>query len=188
MPAGSEYDVIMFENNELSPDELPSVDAVNWLGIDPKFVNRERVKAAIVTVILAAGIGMLHAILAFAFSQEGIELSLWWLWLIVLAVVLPLFAWPSISIRRKGYALRERDIVYKSGVVWHTVTAVPFNRIQHVEKSSTPLDRRYGLASLQLFTAGGSGGDLKIDGLQARTAEKLRVFILSEIGSSIEQV
>jgi membrane protein YdbS with pleckstrin-like domain len=177
----------MFENNELSPDALPSVESVSWLSIDPRFISRERAKVMIVTLILVSGIGLLHGILVFAFRQAGIEFSLWWLWLIVIAVTVPLFTWPSISIRHKGYVLREKDILYKSGVVWRTVTAVPFNRIQHVEKSSTPLDRRYGLASLQLFTAGGSGGDLKIDGLPAKTAEKLRVFILGEIGSSIEQ-
>jgi membrane protein YdbS with pleckstrin-like domain len=71
-------------------------------------------------------------------------------------------------------------------VFWHTVTAIPFNRIQHVEKSSTPLDRRFGIATLQLFTAGGSGGDLKIHGLSAEVAENLRVFILDKVGASIE--
>jgi membrane protein YdbS with pleckstrin-like domain len=177
----------MFENNELSPDALPSVESVSWLGMDPQFVSRERAKAIIVTIILVSAIGLLHGILAFAFRQAGIEFSLWWLWLIVLAVTVPLFTWPSLSIRYKGYALREKDILYKSGVIWRTVTAVPFNRIQHVEKSSTPLDRRYALASLQLFTAGGSGGDLKIDGLTAKMAEKLRMFVLDEIGSSVEQ-
>ena len=34
--------------------------------------------------------------------------------------------------------------------------------------------------------AGGSGGDLKIDGLNADTAERLRVFILDKVGASVE--
>ena len=62
-----------------------------------------------------------------------------------------------------------------------------FNRIQHVERSSTPLDRRFRIANLQLYTAGGSGGDLRIQGLPERTAEKLRAFILEKIGSGVEQ-
>ena len=98
-----------------------------------------------------------------------------------------LFSWPLISVPRKGYAVREHDVVYKSGVFWRTVTAIPFNRIQHVEKSSTPLDRRFQIAVLQLFTAGGAGGDLKIHGLSAKTAEKLRFYIVEKTGSSVEQ-
>ena len=85
-----------------------------------------------------------------------------------------------------GFAVRDKDILYKSGVFWHTVTAIPFNRVQHVEKSSTPLDRRFDIATLQLFTAGGSGGDLKIHGLSARVAEKLRTFVLEKVGSIVE--
>ena len=121
------------------------------------------------------------------FGESEIDVSVGWLWLILVFVAIPLATWPFLSVPRKGYSVRERDIIYKSGVIWRSVTAVPFNRIQHVEKSSTPLDRRYQLATLELFTAGGSGGDLRIHGLPARTAEKLRFFILEKIGSSVEQ-
>jgi len=66
------------------------------------------------------------------------------------------------------------------------VTAIPFNRIQHVETSSDPLDRKFDLATLQLFTAGGSSGDLKIDGLGKDVAEQLRAFILKKVGAFVE--
>ena len=88
---------------------------------------------------------------------------------------------------RKGYAVRNKDIVFRSGVFWRTVTAIPYNRIQHVEKDSAPLDRRYGIANLKIFTAGGAGGDLKIDGLSADVAERLRVHILDKVGAVVER-
>ena len=94
--------------------------------------------------------------------------------------------WPGIAVPRRGYALRDKDILFRKGVLWQSVTAVPFNRIQHVETSSTPLDRKFGLATLQLFTAGGSSGDLKIDGLGEDIAEQLRVCILDKAGAVIE--
>ena len=95
--------------------------------------------------------------------------------------------WPAVSVPRRGYAVRDRNILFRKGVVWRSVTAVPFNRIQHVETSSTPLERQFGLATLQLFTAGGSGGDLKIRGLGKDIAERLRVFILDKAGAVVEQ-
>ncbi len=76
--------------------------------------------------------------------------------------------------------------MFRSGVFWRSVTAIPFNRIQHVETSSTPLDRQFNISTLQLFTAGGSKGDLKINGLGKDVAEQLRVFILKKVGISIE--
>lgn len=187
MPLCQEIHEAVFENDELSPDELPDADTLSWQDVDSRFVKRQRMAVAIAMAIVVAGVGALHAILAFAFASAGIVFSLWWLWPIVAAIGVPLFVWPAVSYRHKGYAIRDRDIVYRSGVVWRTVTAVPYNRIQHVEKSSTPLDRRYELATLQLFTAGGSRGDLKIDGLPASAAEKMRAFILDRIGSGVEQ-
>ena len=83
--------------------------------------------------------------------------------------------------------VRDKDVLFRKGVVWQSVTAVPFNRIQHVETSSTPFDRKFDLATLQLFTAGGSSGDLKIDGLGKDIAEQLRIFVLEKVGASIEK-
>lgn len=177
----------MFENAEISIDELPRIDTITWLPMDEKFARRKLADAAITFFILLIGVAVLQTIFGSAFGEDGPEVSLGWLWLIPFLVGVPLFAWPFFSVPKKGYAVREKDIVYKSGVFWRTVTAIPFNRIQHVEKSSTPLDRKFQLAALQLFTAGGSGGDLKIHGLSAKTAEQLRKFILDKIGSSIEQ-
>ena len=105
---------------------------------------------------------------------------------IVIVVMAPFVGWPFVSVPRRGYVVRDRDIIFKSGVIWRSVTAIPYNRVQHVETSSTPLDRRFSLANLQIFTAGGSGGDLKIPGLAADTAERLRTYILEKVGASIE--
>ena len=150
-------------------------------------MRRQLAEGAIAFVLVVAGIVGLQIIFAIAFADQEFTPNLAWLWFVPLAVGVPGFAWPFVSVPKKAYAVRERDILYKSGVFWRTVTAIPFNRIQHVEKSSTPLDRKFHLATLQLFTAGGSGGDLKIHGLSEKTAEKLRTFILKKVGSSIER-
>lgn len=177
----------MFENAEISPDDLPRADSVDWQRMDPKFIRRKLTESAIGLIFTVIAIGSLQAIFRAAFADDIPDMSFGWLWLIVVALAIPLISWPFVSVPRIGYAVRNRDLIYKSGVFWRTVTAIPFNRIQHVEKSSTPLDRRFSLATLQIFTAGGAGGDLKIHGLPAKTAEKLRFFILQKIGSSIEQ-
>jgi len=177
----------MFENAEISPEDLPSVDSVDWQSMDARFLRRQLTESAISIFIVTVGIGALRTIFGIAFADADIDFSFGWLWLVPVLLGIPLFSWPLISVPRKGYSVRDHDIVYKSGVFWRTVTAIPFNRIQHVEKSSTPLDRRFQIATLQLFTAGGTGGDLKIHGLSAKTAEKLRFYILEKIGSSVEQ-
>lgn len=173
----------MFENAEVSLETLPHADTVEWQSMDPKFVRRKLAEGVIGLVFVIVAVVTLQTI----FSAVGNEASTAWLWLIVVVYGISSLTWPFLSVPRQGYAVRDKDIIYKSGVFWRTVTAIPFNRIQHVEKSSTPLDRRFNIATLQLFTAGGSGGDLRIHGLSAETAESLRTFILNKVGSSIEQ-
>jgi membrane protein YdbS with pleckstrin-like domain len=80
----------------------------------------------------------------------------------------------------KGIALRQKDIAYRSGLYWRNIVVLAFNRIQHVEVSSGPLQRKFGLATLKFFTAGGSSVDLKVDGLERDRAERIRAFVLSK--------
>ena len=108
------------------------------------------------------------------------------LWVLAIGFAIVLLVWPTISVPRRGYVVRDKDIVFRSGVIFRSVTAIPYNRILHVETSNTPLDRKFDIATLQLFTAGGSGGDLRISGLGMDVAEKLRVHVLDKIGASIE--
>lgn len=170
----------MFHNPEIPLDDLPGAGALDWLTLHPSYARRLRVSIVLVVAIIGIAIAALNFVPGIGLWQ----VALFWTQLLIFAVAL--LIWPAFSVPRRGYVLRDKDILFRKGVVWRSVTAVPFNRIQHVETSSTPLDRRYGLATLQLFTAGGSGGDLKIDGLGKETAEQLRTFILEKTGATIE--
>lgn len=173
----------MFINAEIAPENLPAADTVEWRPLDPRFVARLQVGALINLAVIAAGL----LVLQFLRFQLTLGIPLWIGWSALVPAGAVFLHWPRISVPRKAYAVRERDVIYRSGVVWRTVTAVPFNRIQHVETESTPLDRRFGLAALQVFTAGSAGGDLKIQGLPADVAERLRVFVLEQAGATVER-
>lgn len=171
----------MFDNPEVSLDALPSAENLEWQPLHGRYVRQLQVARLLPMLLLAAALGVA------GLTPLAGQLPLEWLWLALLAVAAMSIAWPAISVPRCGYVLRDKDIVYRSGVAWHTVTAVPFNRIQHAETSSNPLDRRFGTATLELYTAGGSGGDLKIGGLPADTAERLREHVLKKIGVAVEK-
>ena len=170
----------MFENPEIALDDLPAAQDLSWQAMHPRYARRMQVERLFVVLIALTATIVLGFIAGPAFDPSVP------LWALVIVFAIPYLGWPLISVPRRGYALRERDIVFRSGVLWRSVTAVPFNRVQHVETSNTPLDRKFGLANLQIFTAGGSGGDLSISGLGVDRAEQLRVFILEKVGASIE--
>jgi len=170
----------VFQNPEIAIETLPGVEKLDWQGMHPNYKRRLLVQHTL--VVLVVGIVVSAAI--FILSIPVLIASIFWVALLISAILL--LVWPLISVPRRGYVVRDKDILFRSGVVWQSITAIPFNRIQHVETSNTPLDRRFEIATLQLFTAGGSGGDLKIDGLGIRVAEQMRIFILERVKSSIE--
>jgi hypothetical protein len=171
---------MMFQNPEIALESLPGTEDLDWQSLHPNYKRRLRLQRLIILFAIAVALTAASLILHFPRLPILLFASAW----AILGAVL--LGWPGVSVPRKGYVVRDKDIVFRSGVIWRSVTAIPFNRIQHVETSSTPFDRKFDIATLQLFTAGGSSGDLKIDGLGRDTAEQLRIFTLEKAGTSIE--
>ncbi|GAB2573559.1 hypothetical protein GCM10027168_03160 [Streptomyces capparidis] len=84
--------------------------------------------------------------------------------------------------RSWGYAERDDDLMITRGVVWRTLTVVPYGRMQLVEVVSGPLERRFGLATLRLHTAA-AATDARIPGLLPAEAARLRDR-LTELGEA----
>jgi membrane protein YdbS with pleckstrin-like domain len=169
----------MFENPQVAPASLPTADEVAWQALDRRYVRRLQVGAGISALVIFGGLLVIE-ILPFPLKDV---MSTRLAAAVAGLVLLRGLAWPVISVPRKSYAIRTRDILYRSGVLWRSTVAIPFDRVQHVETSHTPLDRRFRLATLKLHTAGGAGGDLKIHGMPADVAESLRVFLLEQVSS-----
>lgn len=68
------------------------------------------------------------------------------------------------------------------GVWWRSETFVPRARVQHTEVQQGPIARRYGMASLKVFTAGAGHGEIEIDGLIHVDAVWLRDELLGRQG------
>jgi len=108
--------------------------------------------------------------------------SVWWTplyaTLVAMAWLFALFVfsvwYPWLSWERWGYVLREEELLIRRGVLVRTVTAIPTNRIQHVDTRQGPIEQWLGLARLQVHTASGIGADGMVPGLDLDAAESLR--------------
>lgn len=78
----------------------------------------------------------------------------------------------------KQYALREHDLNFQSGLIFRSLVSQPILRIQHIEIKRGPIERKAGLATLQVFSAGGISHTFNIPGLEYEDAVSLRQFIL----------
>ena len=87
-------------------------------------------------------------------------------------------AWPALKYRNWSIRLDARHLVVRHGVVWRRERLVPRTRVQHVDISSGPLDRAFGLRQLAVYTAGSRSADVGIPGLAPETAEGLRAALV----------
>lgn len=116
----------------------------------------------------------------------GIVTQLWWVSAIAIAVGLAFTVPRWLLIERHyrswGYVERDDDLYITHGVMFRTLVAVPYGRMQLVEVESGPLERALGLAHVTLVTASAST-NATIPGLVPAEAARLRDS-LTELGES----
>ncbi len=83
---------------------------------------------------------------AWAAAATGFVLALSLTWAIVS---------PSIRYEQWRFEIREDEVDLLHGLVVRTRQIVPMSRIQHVDTTRGPIQRRYGLASVVFYTAAG---------------------------------
>jgi membrane protein YdbS with pleckstrin-like domain len=164
-----------FTNSTVSFDTLPKFESVPFQSLNKNYLNVVYLSNAIFSVFLAVGLTLM--IIFNDFVRDNVVL-----WVAALVGVIALLFWLSnIIFRKKGYALREKDILFRKGILSTTTTVIPFNRIQHVALHEGVFSRMYQLSELQIFTAGGSSSDLHIPGLPKEEAERIKSFLLNNI-------
>lgn len=159
---------MLLQNLEIAPGELPEIEKVNFIALEKDYLWMR---------LLGWGLFFLVAAGILVFIYLATPLSLWMLFGPLLILLILIFFIEIRGFGIKGYAIREKDITYKSGLIFFHMTTIPFNRIQHSEVSQGPLARLFDLATVKIYTAGGSSSDLSINGLTKERAQKLRDFI-----------
>ncbi len=101
---------------------------------------------------------------------------------VVMLVVVFIWNYARAYVARFRGRLQQDGLWVERGVWWRNETFVPRSRIQHTEVEQGPLARRYGMASLKLFTAGASHAEIGIDGLAHAQALALRDDLLGRTG------
>lgn len=123
--------------------------------------------------LLAFWLGLL-ALGALAAGIVGLG---WWVTALVLVIAAGVLAWGWWLIGRNwqswGYAERGDDLLVTHGVLFKTLVVVPYGRMQFVDVTAGPLERKFGIAKVQLHTAT-PATDAEIPGLTPEEAERLR--------------
>lgn len=137
----------------------------SWHQISPRYVVSQFVQN-----------GIFIALLVVVALIVGMVLHQTWVWIpvgVVIAVTLGTLIILPRQARALGYMLREDDVVFRRGILWQRMVAVPYGRMQLVDITQGPLDRAFGVSQLKMVTAAATTG-VQIPGLTQEAAEALR--------------
>jgi membrane protein YdbS with pleckstrin-like domain len=94
------------------------------------------------------------------------------------------WVWPEAYYRRLRFGTDGSGIAIERGIFWRSRIAVPRARIQHTDVSQGPLQRRFGVGTLKLYTAGSRYTKIELPGLAHAEAVALRDALLAESSDS----
>jgi uncharacterized protein len=147
-------------------EDLFAPPGVSWVRLSPRLRALRR-------ALLVAWLGVLTVVAAVLLAV----LVATWLAAVAAAAGLVAGVWAWIVIGRAwrawGYAERDDDLVVTHGVLVRRLTVVPYGRLQFADVTAGPLDRRVGIATVQLHTAS-AATDAAIPGLTPPEAARLR--------------
>ncbi|MFE6282354.1 PH domain-containing protein [Streptomyces sp. NPDC057877] len=145
-----------------------------WIGLPPGLLRMRRLLLVVCLGLLTLATGLL----------PGLFAGPAWAALALLPLALTAWGWVMLgrNWRSWRYAERADDLLISRGVLWRGTTVVPYGRMQLVEVTSGPVERHFGLASVQLHTAA-AATDATIPGLDPAEAERLRDR-LTELGEA----
>ncbi len=148
--------------------------------LDPRFVSVERIAGMIGTGIASAGIvaGVAVPVLAATLSPSIDRLLLGVGAVIILGLLARAWIWPEVAHRYRSYTVSPASIEIRKGVLWRRVASVPRTRVQHTDVSQGPLERRFGLGTLVIYTAGTEHSKVALSGLSHGTASRIRDHLL----------
>ena len=136
-----------------------------WQSLSPKLIAARRLVLALFAVAFLIG-----AVVAYLAGPA-------WLAGVIAAVglLILVIGWPWIGrrVRSWGYSERDDDLVVGSGIWFRRLVVVPYGRLQLVDVKAGPIDRAFGLTSVQLHTAAATS-DAAIPGLEPQVAADLR--------------
>jgi len=164
-----------FINETIDTTQLPKYEEVEFSVLHPDYWKVILVSLTIFFLIVGMGGGIL-----LLFNEELtpfiFEFSIVYLVLLVIVIF-----FSRLSFKKKGFAFRNHDVLFRHGIIATNTLVIPYNRVQHVSLHEGLISRIFGLAKIEIFTAGGSSSDIMIPGIKKEQAENIKQLLMGKI-------
>jgi membrane protein YdbS with pleckstrin-like domain len=145
-----------------------------WRSPSPKLLTMRRLEVAVPTLVVAL---VLFVALIFASVVAAIVAAG-----VTLAVGALLLWFVTRRVRAWGYAERADDLLVRRGVMFSRLSVIPYGRMQFIDVTAGPIERLFGLATVQMHTAA-AASDARVPGLDRDAAAAVRDR-LAELGEA----
>lgn len=164
-----------FTNETIDITILPKFEEVEFSVLHPNYWKIILINIGILFLIIGTGLGLaLYSNEEFTpFFKELITVY------VIVFVLVIIFS--RISFKKKGFAFRNHDVLFRYGIIATNTLVIPYNRVQHVALHEGFLSRILGLAKIEIFTAGGSSSDIQIPGIDKEKAENIKQLLMGKI-------
>ena len=164
-----------FTNEPIDIAALPRYEKVNLNKLHSKYW-----KVILINTILVFTIMTVSVVLGVIFIEELADKALILVFFIVLLLFFTLF-FAKVSFNNRGFAFREHDVIFRNGIISTNTMVIPYNRVQHVAVHEGFVSRFFGLAKVEIFTAGGNSSDVSIPGIKKDQAEDIKQLLMGKI-------
>ena len=166
-----------FTNETIDTSQLPKFEEVTFTALHPKYI-----RVVLINLIILIGILILVPAVVSIFKPELFSGRVW----LILGIVIPIVSaliivFSIIGFKKKGFAFRKHDVLFRHGIIATNTIVIPYNRVQHVALHEGLISRYFGLAKIEIFTAGGSSSDIEIPGIEKEQAENLKQLLMGKI-------
>lgn len=164
-----------FTNETIDTKQLPKFETVVFSKLHPSYWKINLIFIALFSIIISVGAYFLST------SKEELEPYQTQLMILVLVLIVLVLFFSRLAFVKKGFAFRQHDVLFRRGVISTNTIVIPYNRIQHVSLHEGIVSRFFGLAKIEIFTAGGSSSDIEIPGILKEEAENIKQLLMGKI-------
>jgi membrane protein YdbS with pleckstrin-like domain len=164
-----------FTNENIDTTQLPKYEEVAFSVLHLNYWKVTLINLSIIFLIIGIGIG-LTLFFNEEFSSFITEISI-----VYVVLLLMVLFFSRISFKKKGFAFRTHDVLFRHGIIATNTLVIPYNRVQHVALHEGLISRFFGLAKIEIFTAGGSSSDIEIPGIAKEQAENIKQLLMGKI-------
>ncbi len=163
----------MFENNTVEIDQIPQYQEIEFSALHNNYK-----KIVQVNTIFTLIIGIVVCCALFFLIDE---IEKFYVIVPILIITIFLAVFPLISYKKKKYAFRKHDVLFKKGLIFKSTHISPYIRLQHVVIKQGWYAKKMGLATLVMYTAANNFSDISIPGLTLKEAERWKSYLMNRI-------